>query len=86
MTIEFTREKIDQAVELAKNPILKAKAIGEIQGRWTRANRGAPMAKSWGHYAGQRGQPSRSLVVIFSCTFLFHMGMLIENVRQVVIF
>jgi hypothetical protein len=60
MTAKFTREKIDRAIQLAKDPILKEKADGEIQSRWTRANREPPMAKSWGRNAGQRGQPSRS--------------------------
>jgi hypothetical protein len=46
-----TREKIDRAIELMKNLILKAKVVGEI---------GGPMAELGGHYAGQRGQPSRS--------------------------
>jgi hypothetical protein len=63
MTIEFTREKIDRAIELAKNPILKTKAVGEIQGRWTRANRGAPWPRAGGttmdNEGGLAGAPLR---------------------------
>jgi hypothetical protein len=64
MTIEFTRKKIDRAIELAKNPILKAKAVGEIQGRWTRANRRAPHGQELGgtkldNEGGLAGAPLR---------------------------
>jgi hypothetical protein len=49
MAIEFTREKVDRAIELAEDPFLKAKTTGEVQGRATRPNRGAPIATRWGH-------------------------------------
>jgi hypothetical protein len=48
VTIKFTRDEVDRAVKLVRNPILKAKTVGEVQGRGTQTRLRAPMATCCG--------------------------------------
>jgi hypothetical protein len=42
VVIEVTREEIDRAVKFARNPVLKAKTVGEVQSRATQVNLRTP--------------------------------------------